>query len=86
MVVTSLHKENMMGEHARCLFKMSEALYQVPGKELQADRFLKEAEELYWQRVGEPEHVAEEDQAEYETPLRELKEDDYDNLVYMEWR
>lgn len=73
----------MVGKHARCLFKISETLYQIPGKELEADRLLKQAEDLYWKRVGKPELK---DNAEYEIPLREVTEDDYDALVFLLWR
>jgi len=36
MVVTYIHKDYMVGEHARCLYKLSQASYQDVGKELEA--------------------------------------------------
>ncbi|EXF75842.1 hypothetical protein CFIO01_07877 [Colletotrichum fioriniae PJ7] len=86
MAITSLRKDIQVGEHARCLYKLSEALYQIPGRELEADGLLKEAEELYWKRVEKPKGVSEEDHAEYEVPQIHPQEEDYDSLVYMLWR
>ncbi|KAJ0323159.1 hypothetical protein COL5a_008379 [Colletotrichum fioriniae] len=86
IAITSLRKDIQVGEHARCLYKLSEALYQIPGRELEADRLLKEAEELYWKRVEKPKGVSEEDHAEYEVPQIHPQEEDYDSLVYMLWR
>lgn len=90
MVVTSVRKEVMIGEHARCLYKMSEILQQIPGRELEADRYLKEAEELHWQRKGRPEVMStgEVELAEQVSRLstRDLTEDDYDALVFLTWR
>ncbi|KAG7048683.1 Tetratricopeptide-like helical [Colletotrichum scovillei] len=86
MAITSLRKDIQVGEHARCLYKLSEGLYQIPGRELEADRLLKEAEELYWKRVEKPKGVSEEDHAEYEVPQIHPQEEDYDSLVYMLWR
>lgn len=72
LVVTNIHKSYMVGEHARCLYKLSQALYQDDGKDLEADMMLQEAESLYFSRS--------EDQGR--TPA----EDDYDGLVYLHWR
>lgn len=33
MVITNLDKEDMVGEHARCLYKLSQALYQDESRE-----------------------------------------------------
>ncbi|KAK1506881.1 hypothetical protein CTAM01_03213 [Colletotrichum tamarilloi] len=86
MAITSLRKDIQVGEHARCLHKLSEALYQLSGRELEADRLLKDAEELYWKRIEKPRGVSEEDHAEYEVPQIHPQEEDYDSLVYMLWR
>ncbi|KAI3544432.1 hypothetical protein CSPX01_05557 [Colletotrichum filicis] len=86
MAITSLRKDIQVGEHARCLHKLSEALYQISGRELEADRLLKDAEELYWKRIEKPRGVSEEDHAEYEVPQIHPQEEDYDCLVYMLWR
>lgn len=86
MTVTSVRQEIMVGEHARCLYKMSEILYQIPGRELEADQCLRHAEELYRKRVGQPELSTEADQAD-QTALKEgRKEADYDALVFVHWR
>jgi len=77
--------EFMIGEHARCLFKMSEALYQVPGREAEADRLLKEAEELYWKKVGCLESV-DEKATNFEIRQRAVTEEEYDSLVFVAWR
>jgi hypothetical protein len=62
----------MVGEHARCLYKLSQALYQDVGKEVKADEILREAEELYFTRA--------------ENLGRSPTEDEYDQLVYVIWR
>ncbi|KXH65594.1 hypothetical protein CSAL01_03236 [Colletotrichum salicis] len=86
MAITTLRKDVQAGEHVRSLYKLSEALYQILGRELEADRLLKEAEELYWKRVEEAKAVSEEDHGEYEVPQMHPQEQDYDSLVYMLWR
>lgn len=75
MAVTCRRQEIMVGEHARCLFKMSEVVSRVPGRELEADRMLTEAENLYCSRMSQP-----------ESRLTTLTEDDYDALVFLFWR
>lgn len=72
MVITNLHKEDMVGEHARCLYKLSKALYEDESREAEAEMLLQEAETLYFSRS--------EDQGR--TPT----EKDYDGLVHMQWR
>ena len=46
MVVTELRKDSMMAEHARCVFKLSEALQQEPREEAEAAMLHQEAEHL----------------------------------------
>jgi hypothetical protein len=72
MVVTNIHKDYMVGEHARCLYKLSQALYQDGEKELEADLLLQEAESLYFTRA----------ENQGKTPT----EEDYNQLVYILWR
>ncbi len=72
LVVTGIHKKYMVGEHARCLYKLSQAFYQDIGKELEAETILQEAEGLYFTRS--------EDQGRAPT------EEDYDRLVHLRWR
>lgn len=73
MVITNLHRADMVGEHARCLYKLSQALYGEDGKEDEAEALLQEAEALYFSR-------AEKNQGK--TPT----EKDYDGLVQLRWR
>lgn len=51
-VISSIHKDTHPIKYARCLFKLSEALHQVPGQGVEADRRLKEAKDLYFQVIG----------------------------------
>ena len=46
MVVTEMRKDSMMAEHARCVFKLSEALQQEPREEGEAATLYQEAEHL----------------------------------------
>ena len=46
MVVTEMRKDSMMAEHARCVFKLSEALQQEPREEGEAAKLHQEAEHL----------------------------------------
>lgn len=88
--VTMIHKEKMVGEHARCLYKTSEALYQIPGKEIEADKLVQEAEQLYWQRVRSPQFAAEgestNEDADQTVQQKMITEEDYDALVFIHWR
>lgn len=72
MIVTFIHQDYMVGEHARCLYKPSQALEQEIGKELEAMNMLRTAEELYFSRA--------------ENPKPSPTEDDYDSLEYCIWR
>jgi len=59
----------MISEHARCLYKLSQALYQDEGKEVKADEILREAEELYFTKA--------------ENLGRSPTEAEYDQLIYV---
>ncbi len=72
MIITFIHRDRMVGEHARCLYKLSQALYQDGGKEAKADEMLQEAEDLYFARA--------------DNLGRSPTEDEYDQLVYVLWR
>lgn len=50
-IVSSIHRDTHPAKYARCLFKLSEALRQVPGSEAEVDQQLKEAKELYSQII-----------------------------------
>jgi hypothetical protein len=67
-----MRKNNVVAEHARCLFKLSEALEQEPKGAEEARRIRDEAERLLRQRApsaGDP-----------------GKESTYDSLVCIMWR
>jgi hypothetical protein len=51
MVVTEMRKTNMVAEHIRCVFKLSEALEQEPRDRQEAVRLREEAERLLRQHV-----------------------------------
>jgi hypothetical protein len=53
-IISSIHKNTHPAKYARCLFKLSEALRQVPGREVEANQQLREAEGLYCQITGKP--------------------------------
>ncbi|RSL84309.1 hypothetical protein CEP51_004011 [Fusarium floridanum] len=72
LVVTNIHKNYMVGEHARCLYKLSQAFYQDVGKEMEAETMLQEAETLYFSRRGGRKGAP--------------TEQDYDGLVHLRWR
>lgn len=72
MVITNLHKEDMVGEHARCLYKLSQALYQDESRETEAEALLHEAEALYFSRSDDF--------------CRSPTEKEYDALVHLRWR
>ena len=46
MALTSMHKNKLLAEHARCVFKLSEALEQEPRFEKEAGKLREEAERL----------------------------------------
>ena len=72
MVVTEQRKDFLVVEHARVMFKLSEALQQEPRYEMEAGDLRAEAERLL--RLRHP-HVEEAG-----------KEGKYDELVYIGWR
>ncbi|KAG8629357.1 hypothetical protein KVT40_003222 [Elsinoe batatas] len=72
LVVTSKRKDILVPEHARVLFKLSEALEQEKGEERQAQSLREEAERMLRQRVPDTK-----DAGRIET---------YDNLVGVMWR
>lgn len=70
--VTSLHKATLKAEHARCMFKLSEALQQEPGHEDEAQIFRDEAERLLYQREPNASNPG--------------LEKSYDDLINLYWR
>lgn len=68
-----MRKHNMIAEHARCLFKLSEALEQEPGCEVEARSTREEAERLLKQRAPS-------------LDLDPSKEASYDSLIEVMWR
>ena len=71
--VTGARKDTMPAEHARCLFKLSEALRQVPGSEAEALEARKEAERLLFLRAPG-------------CTLDTGDESTYDGMVEISWR
>lgn len=71
-VVTERRKAIMVAEHARCIFKLSEALYQEPRNEDEALQLREEAERLL--RIRDP------------TAKDSGLERTYDDLVSILWR
>lgn len=72
MILTDRRKATLRAEHARCLFKLSEALHQEPRHELEADKLRTDAERLL--REIDPKVT------EYGTELA------YDSQVNIQWR
>jgi hypothetical protein len=72
MTLTSMRKTTLSAEHARCVFKLSEALEQEPRDEKEASRLREEAERLLRQR----------DPDATESGV----ESTYDALVNIRWR
>jgi hypothetical protein len=72
-LISSIHKSTHPAKYARCLFKLSEALHQVPGKASEADQHLREALDLYFQITGNPRVSA-------------VKEEDIDALIHISQR
>ncbi len=71
MATTKLHKADMVGEHARCLYMLS-VLLKRQGRAAEGEVLLQQAEALYFSRVeGDPE--------------KKPTEKDYDRLVYFRW-
>lgn len=67
-----MRKHNMVAEHMRVLFKLSEALEQDPRRETEASKMREDAEALLYQRVpnaGPP-----------------GLESTYDSLIVLDWR
>jgi len=72
MVVTEMRKSNMIAEHVRCMFKLSEALEQEPRGEQEATRLREEAERLLRYRLPDTKEPG--------------LERTYDTLVNILWR
>jgi hypothetical protein len=67
-----MRKNTMIAEHARCLFKLSEALEQDPRDEVEARKLREEAERLLF--IRDP------------TATEPGRESTYDSLVVTYWR
>lgn len=72
MALTSMRKTTLLAEHARCMFKLSEALEQEPREAKEASGLREEAERLLRQR----------DPGAKEPGL----ESTYDALIDIKWR
>ncbi len=72
MAVTEKRKHNMVADHARCLFKLSEALKLEPRYSNEARSSREDAERLLRQRAPSAVDLG--------------KETTYDRLIYISWR
>ncbi|KAK2766901.1 hypothetical protein FQN54_006215 [Arachnomyces sp. PD_36] len=85
--ISSIHKKTHPAKYARCLFNLSEALRQAPGRALEADRHLNEAKDLYLQTTcGASESTMEELK---DSPLShscQVKVEDFNVLIHISQR
>ena len=72
LLVTSIHRTNLKAEHARCMFKLSEALQQELGHEEESQFLWDQAERLLYECAPN-------------APNPGL-EKSYDDLVNLYWR
>ncbi|KAE8374544.1 hypothetical protein BDV26DRAFT_284216 [Aspergillus bertholletiae] len=85
--ISSIHKATHPAKYARCLFKLSEALRQVPGREADADKRLKEAKDLYFQIIGQTRVTTmERSRGNSTTHLDQVKQGDFDILIHISQR
>ncbi|KAM5347078.1 hypothetical protein ACJ41O_010083 [Fusarium nematophilum] len=86
-VISSIHKDTHPAKYARCLFKLSEALRQVPGRETEAGQRLKEAKDLYSQIIGKTRTAtAERLEDDSLTHSDQVKEEDFNVLIHISQR
>lgn len=86
-VISSIHKDTHPAKYARCLFKLSEALRHVPGREAEADQRLKEAKDLHFQIIGKTRRVTMERSKDNSyTHSGQVKEEDFDALIHISQR
>src|SRR4051812_40787146 len=71
--ISSIHKNTHPAKYARCLFKLSNALRQVRGREAEADQRLREAEDLYSNITDKPRSTT-------------VMEEDFDALIHISQR
>lgn len=83
-VISSIHKDTHPAKYARCLFKLSEALRQVPGQEAEAVRRFEEAKGLYFQIISKTRTTAiATSDGNYPD---QVKEEDFDALIHISQR
>lgn len=86
-VISSIHKNTYPAKYARCLFKLSEALRQVPGREAEAEQQLKEAKDLYFQIIGKTRMTTmERSKGTSLTDSDRVKEEDFNALIHISQR
>lgn len=86
-VISSIHKDIHPAKYARCLFKLSEAARQVPGRAAEADQHLKNAKDLYFQIIGKTQATTTERPKDYSlTHSDRVKEEDFDILIHISQR
>lgn len=84
-VISSIHKDTHPAKYARCLFKLSEALRQVPGQEAEADRRLEDAKDLYFQIISKARTTTMESSKD-NSLSDQVKEEDFDALIHISQR
>ena len=86
-VISSIHKDTQPAKYARCLFKLSEILHQLPGQDAEADQQLKEAEDLYFQIIGKTRTTTmERSKDDSLTHSDRVKEEDFDAFIHISQR
>lgn len=86
-VISFIHKNTHPAKYARCLFKLSETLRQVPGRETEADQRLQEARDLYFQTTGKTRTATMERSKDNSfSHSDQVKEDDFNALIHISQR
>jgi len=86
-VISSIHKDIHPAKYARCLFKLSEAVRLVPGREAEAEQHLKNAKDLYLQIIGKSQATTtERSKNDSLTQSDQVTEKDFDSLIHISQR
>jgi vacuolar-type H+-ATPase subunit H len=74
-------------KYARCLFKLSEALRQIPGREAEADQGLKNAKDLYFQIIDKTQATTTRGPRDFSLAHSDqVKEKDFNALIHISQR
>ena len=83
-LISSIHKDTQPAKYARCLFKLSEVLHQVPDQDAEADQHLKEAEKLYFQNIVTTDIGRSKNNSH--TQADRVKEEDFNAFIHISQR